>query len=257
MPILHKYYQTHWGNGFETHNAILDITPYKPEVMFIGTFNPDTPNENPADFFYGRNFFWTGFKNLFVHNAVVIANRRMPQNGNPPAHNLLNPTLAEIFCICLKVKLTFADLISEVLHHNNPHYYFLPNDNVVLNGNEYNLIQDGQNGGIGGLAQLDALGQVNWNTQNIINYLCNNPQIKQIYFTRQPIGIWAAQWNAIVDNPCMRGRQLTNIFTPSGRPLPTPVMNNLLHHWVHNVAQGFGCLNNNWLQANGVTLANF
>ncbi len=53
MSIQHKFYQTSFGNGFETHNAILDITPYKPEVMIVGTFNPDTPNANYADFFYG------------------------------------------------------------------------------------------------------------------------------------------------------------------------------------------------------------
>jgi hypothetical protein len=255
MPILHKYYQTNWGNGFETHSAILDITPYQPEVMFIGTFNPDTPNANFADFFYGRNFFWTAFKNLFTHNAIVIANRRMPQNGLRPP--ILNPTLNDIFALCISLKLSFADLVSQVLHHNNPQHQLLPNDNVIFNGNEYNLIQDGQQGNIGGLTQLNVLGQLNWNTQNIITYLCEHPNIKHIYFTRQPKGIWANQWNTIANHQCMIGRQLTNIFTPSGRPLPGPVMNNLLHHWVHNVAQGFGCLNNNWLQANGVTLANF
>ena len=191
MPVLHKFYQINWENGFETHDAILDITPYSPEVMFIGTFNPKTPNANFADFFYGRNYFWTGFKNLFVHNTVAIQNRRMPQNGVPPSHNLLNPTLAEIFCLCLKLKLTFADLIAQVFHYNNPQFQLLQNDNVVFNGNQYNLIQDGQKGNVGGLAQLAALGQVDWNTQNIIDYLCNNPQIKQIYFTRQPNGIWA------------------------------------------------------------------
>ena len=71
MSIKHKFYQTSFGNGFETHNAILDITPYKPELMIVGTFNPDTPNTNYADFFYGRNFFWTAFKNLFNHNCMV------------------------------------------------------------------------------------------------------------------------------------------------------------------------------------------
>src|SRR5258708_1789519 len=111
MPIFHKFQFTNWANGFETTNAILDITPYKPKVMFIGTFNPQTPNANFADFFYGRNYFWPGLKNLFIHNGVVIASRRMPPNGIPPAHNLLDPTLAEIFCICLKLQLTFADLI--------------------------------------------------------------------------------------------------------------------------------------------------
>lgn len=255
MPILHKFYQTNWNNGFQTHNSILDITPYEPEVMFIGTFNPDTPNANFADFFYGRNFFWTGFKNLFIHNAIAIANRRMPQNGPPPA--ILNPTLNEIFDLCITLKLSFADLISEVLHHNNPQYHLLPNDNVVFNGNVYNLIQDGQQNNIGGLEQLNNAMQVHWNTNSIIKYLCDRPSITQIYFTRRPTGIWGNEWNRIVNSKCMAGRLLTNIYTPSGRRLRNPVMNNLLHHWVHYVGQRFGRLENNWLQANGVTLANF
>ncbi len=251
MPIFHKFLQKNWENGFETNNTILDITPYKPEVMFIGTFNPETPNANFADFFYGRNYFWPAFKNIFIHHGVTIPNRRMPQNGMPAAHNLLNPSLAEIFCLCLKLKLTFADLISQVLN-NNAQFNLLPNDNVIFNNNEYNLIQDGQVGAIGGLAQLNALNQVDWNTNNVINFLCQNPQIRHIYFTRQPNGIWAQHWNLILNHECMVGRQLTNIFTPSGRPLPGPVMGNLIHHWVHNVAHGFGQLNNAWLVQHGV-----
>lgn len=255
-PIKHKFFQTNFGNGFETHNAIIDITPYKPEVMIIGTFNPDTPNSNFADFFYGRNYLWTAFKNLFIHKRVVISNRRMPTNGAPP--DILNPTLSEIIDLCIKLKLTFADLIHEVLHNNNPNIQPLPNDNIIFNGVEYNLIQDGQKGNVGGLEQLNNVNQVNWNTQNIIDYLCMNPQIKTIYFTRQPTGIWAQQWNFIVNHECIAGRLTTNIFTPSGLGLKgKPRMNALLNHWVHNENPDFGKLDNNWLTANEVNLNNF
>lgn len=256
MAIKHIFYKTNFGNGFQTHNGILDITPYKPEVMIIGTFNPYSPNKNFADFFYGRNFFWPGFKNLFIHNNVEILNRRMPPNGVPPV--ILNPPLTEIFELCAKLKLTFSDLVLEVLHHSNPNYEILENDNVIFNGVEYNLIQDGQRGVIGGLQQLNALEQVNWNTQNIINYLCNNPQIKTIYFTRRPTGIWATQWSLIVNHDCMKGRLTTNIFTPSGAGKPVyRSMKRLLNHWVHNNNQNFGRLDNDWLTNNGVILINF
>ena len=112
MPIQHKFFQKNFGNGFETNNAILDITPYNPEVMIIGTFNPEAPNANFADFFYGRNFFWTAFKNLFIHNNVVIPFRRMPPNGIPPA--ILNPTLQEIFELwyaSVKVHINLAKFV--------------------------------------------------------------------------------------------------------------------------------------------------
>lgn len=256
MAIQHKFYNTVFGNGFSTTNAILNVTPYKPEVMIVGTFNPNTPYANFADFFYGRNFFWPAFKNLFVHNNVTLLNRRMPPNGAPPAQ--LNPTLSEIYEMCIKLKLTFSDLVLQVLHVNNPNYQILPNDNIIFNGQEYNLIQDGQQGTIGGLQQLNVLGQIDWNTENIINYLCKNPQIKSIYFTRRPTGIWAAQWNLIINHSCMTGRLTTNIFTPSGAGAPVNrSMYRLLNHWVHNANPNFGVLDNNWLIQNNVVLNNF
>lgn len=256
MAVQHKFIQKNFDYGFETHNAILDVTPYEPEVMIIGTFNPNTPNANFADFFYGRNYFWPAFKNLFVHNNVVLLKTRMPRRGVPPA--ILNPTFTEIFELCNCTKLTFSDLVLEVLHYNNPNYQLLQNDNVILSGVEYNLIQDGQKDNVGGLQQLSNINQVHWNTQNTIDYLCKNPQITTIYFTRQPTGIWATQWNLIVNHPCMQDRNFSNIFTPSGQSLNgTPRMSSLLNHWVHNNNTNFGHLDNNWLRRCGVNPNNF
>lgn len=256
MPVRHKFYQSEFGSGFATHNAILDITPYQPEVLFLGTFNPDTPNANFADFYYGRNFFWSAFKNLFITQQIDLLNRRMPQNGKPPT--ILNPTLSEIFKICIKLKLTFADLALEVFHKENPNYKLLSNDNVIFNNAEFNLIQDGKKGNIGGLQQLNDMDQVNWNTKNIINFLCDNPQIHSIYLTRQPTGIWLNQWSQIVNHKCMGGRFLTNIFTPSGQGRPVfHSMARLLNHWVHNQIGNFGKLDNKWLEFNSVNIADF
>ena len=256
MSILHKFYQTNFGNGFETHNAILDITPYNPEVMIIGTFNPKTLHANYADFFYGRNFFWTAFKNLFNHNAPMITKRRMPTNGIP--QEILNPSFSEIFDLCIRLKLSFSDLILEVLHYNNPVFKTLQNDNIIFNKVEYNLIQDAKKGNINGLHQLNVIRQVHWNTQNIINYLCNNPQIKTIYLTRQPTGIWAAHWDQVITHNCMVGRVTRNLFTPSGAGAPVNrSMIRLLNHWVHNNNPSFGQLDNTWLANNGVNKNNF
>ncbi|MCZ2472366.1 hypothetical protein G9H62_05920 [Aquirufa ecclesiirivi] len=256
MPVRHKFYQTNFGNGYATHNAILYSTKYKPEVMILGTFNPDTPNANFADFFYGRNFLWTALKNLIIYQGLVLQNRRMPQNGNPRA--VLNPTLLEIFEICFRLKLTFSDLVLEVLHADNPNYQLLQNDNIIYNQQVFNLIQDGQKKEVGGLQQLNALNQVNWNTQNIIKYLCDNPQIKSVYFTRRPTGIWADHWNQIVNHECMAERLLTNIFTPSGQGRPVFYsMARLLNHWLHNDNHNFGKLDNNWLTRHGVNINDF
>ncbi len=255
MAIKHKFYHTNFGDGFETNNGILNTTPYKPEVMVVGTFNPNADKANFANFYYGRNFFWTAFKNLFVHNEILIKNRRMPTNSAPSV--ILNPQLPEILDLCIKLKLTFCDLVLEVLHNNNPVYHSLQNNNLILNGVEYNLINDGQRKDIGGLEQLHALGQVNWNTQNIIDYLIANPQIRTIYFTRRPTQIWAEQWNLIINNESLVGRLMTNIFTPSGLGLRgTPRMNALVNHWLHN-NPNFGNLDHNWLMENDINIETF
>lgn len=251
MPIFHKFYNVPpppigiaWDNRFQTHNAILDVTPYEPEVMFIGTYNPDIPG-NPADFFYGRNYFWTGFKNLFTDIDVMILQKRIYTNPK-------NPTLFEIFALCEKLKLTFADLIQAVLHNNNPIYNLVPRNKVYYTGQDISLINDN------GLQQLDGMGQVDWNTENIINYLCVHPKIKTIYFTRQPVGIWANHWNAIKNHPCLIGRNLINIYTPAGLGLAgTPRMTALLHHWVHYIGNRFGRIDRAWLLANGAKPSNF
>ena len=74
MPIEHKFLNYNkWNNGFQTHNAILDTMPYVPEVLILGTFNPNSLRNDFVDFFYGRNWLWTGFKNLFIHNEIIIA----------------------------------------------------------------------------------------------------------------------------------------------------------------------------------------
>lgn len=266
MAIPHRDIQRDWNNGFTTRNAILHQTLYEPEVLFIGTFNPGTDNANFSDFFYGRNYLWTGFKNYFVHNKVQLDTRRMPTNGRQ--ENLLtDPTLSEIFELCTKLKLCFTDLILEVLHKSNPHYTILENDNVIFSGNEYNLIQDGKsskklNDGskrtVLGLEQLDTINQVHWNTGNIISFLEQTPTIKTIYFTRKPTGVWGRELSKINYHSCMQGRRLTNIYTPSGQSLKgKPRMNALLRHWIFNKDENFGTLNNDWLTRHGVTLQNF
>ena len=50
MPILHKFQNHDWKNSFWTENSILKTDHYKPEVLFIGTFNHGWKC-NPSDFF--------------------------------------------------------------------------------------------------------------------------------------------------------------------------------------------------------------
>ncbi|POY37264.1 hypothetical protein C3L50_14675 [Flavobacterium alvei] len=268
MPILHKFQNHDWKNGFWTENSILKTNHYKPEVLFIGTFNPLTPNANFADFFYGRNYFWPIFKNLFVENQTIHNRRRMPTNGNPIPP--LNPTLDEIFKICKKCKIGFADMINSAFPHTEG-YQIKKNDNVIFNELEYNLILDNKKKGIRGLAELNNIKQIEWNIENIKNYLCENPTIKYIYFTRKPSGIWLKKWNDLIKSDCSIGKTFGFIFTPSGQPLtnlPIPFntrIKSLTHCWVWNNLQhqipinknGYCNLNHDWLIQNGVNPNNF
>lgn len=114
MAIAHKFQNRNWENfGFSTENTILKNKKYKPEVLILGTYNPDTPNDNHADFFYGRNWLWPAFKNLFIENEIIHMQRRMPTNGAP--NFPLNPTIEDVFTICKKAKLSFADLVGSVM----------------------------------------------------------------------------------------------------------------------------------------------
>lgn len=254
MPVQHKFLNHDWMNGFFTENAILKTDFYKPEVLIIGTNNPDTPNANFADFFYGRNYFWPAFKNLSNGN-FEISTRRMPSNGAPILP--LNPTTFEIFELCKQFKFSFADLISNVLVTQNQ-IDFLPNDNIVFQGQEYNLINDNARDGIGGLAELNQFNEVEWNTDRIIEFLCLNPQIKYVYFSRQPTGIWEEHWNQIIQSKCAVDKVFSVIYTPSGNALTgSPRMNALMRHWLFNEANNYDTLNHQWLQNCGVNINNF
>lgn len=256
MSISHKFREYNFGDGFMSKNSILTNTPYQPKILIIGTFNPNTPHANFADFFYGRNFFWPAFTNLFISNKIILTKKRMPTRGKP--NETLNPTLKEIKELCCKLELTFCDLISQVLHYNNPSYKILQNDNIIYNEHEYNLIQDGKKNGILGLDNLDSLNQVEWSTKHIIEYLSRNSQIKHIYFTRKPTGVWKRQWNDIICSCRNSNRFFTNIFTPSAQGKPVNYsMDKLLNHWIHNSNPNFGKLNREWLNENEVSVNTF
>lgn len=67
------------------------------EILILGTFNPDTPN-NPADFFYGRgkNYLWNLLPKVFDYKE------------------LKNSSLTEKKEFIDKFKIGFADIIQEI-----------------------------------------------------------------------------------------------------------------------------------------------
>ncbi len=239
MAILHTMCTKNWLGGFGTNNnAILTETPYKPEILIIGTYNPDTPENNAiADFFYGRNYFWPAFHNLSNNNPILLLQRRDVGNA---------PNIEGIFNLCEHFRLSFADLIFSVMQNDNP-VYQLEGNTVHFNDNNYNLIDDKD------LAALNQVRQVEWNAHNIISYLTITPSIHTVYFTRQPINPYQHYWNAIADHDYGRPLQFKKIFTPAARRLGgNPLIARLLRHWLWNDAAHYDTIDHDWLLGKGV-----
>ena len=210
----HKFENFKFSSSFYTENVILR-PPYNPEVLILGTFNPD--DGNFADFFYGRNFFWPIFR-MFYNNTTEYSNqKRSPKN--------LSPSLNEILDICSYFKLSFADLVLSTDSKDN----LIPDENV-LDGN------------------------IEWNTQNIINFINNTPSLKFIYFTRQKKGDWKVELNKISQETPLK---ILNIYTPSGQSLKgEPRILKLKDHWLFNDDENFDILNHSWLENCGMILSN-
>ncbi|MEY4570812.1 MAG: hypothetical protein RLZ10_5 [Bacteroidota bacterium] len=200
MPINHKFLNTNWGNGFQSTNAILTITPYEPEVLFIGTFNPNTNgNHNLANFFYGRdNYLFPMLHGIFNLGTI--------HNQLPPYDNIIWP-------ICTKLKLSFADLIKSVFP--NQIIGLTPNsNNVIFNGSNFNLLKDND------LLKLDDLyNEVVWNEENIIKFIKKTPTLKHIYITQKSNNEFLNRYNIIKENCARSNLSFRCIYTPSGQSL--------------------------------------
>jgi hypothetical protein len=257
MPIQHRFLKYpgedgnnifNWENGFETHSAILDTIPYEPEVIFIGTFNPEWA-WNQADFFYGRGMYmWPVLANLFLHNQNMIANPRTLINNNP--------TLPQIFEICKRAKITFADIVRETRDNIRTQEF---NAEVLVN-NEFvwNSYKD---------KQLDYMGKKGWledNVEAIVTYINRTPSIKHVYFTFKT-GKWIVRKkNEIINR--LTVEDIGSIISPSGNGLGLPIVGypnppaTMAHTWIWNRLPhhqsvnrpGYVTLSHEWLQSKGV-----
>ena len=97
-----------WDERFYTQNTILRrVDGVLPTTLVIGTFNPDLPL-NQADFFYGRNYFWSALDNIFNRDPQdFLASKRITNAAT-------NVDLETIFEICDSKRLCFTDLISSI-----------------------------------------------------------------------------------------------------------------------------------------------
>jgi hypothetical protein len=267
MPFLHKYQEHTFENGFQTHNSILDTVPYKPEVIFIGTYNHGW-SWNESDFFYGRGgFMWPIMANLFLYNHNHLTQKRTARNDNP--------TKQQIFDICESSKIVFADIVKGI--KDEIEAVELENENCVLVNQEYRWeTRQINNRRVGEYSDthLDNLADRNWlddNVQEIINYVNNTQSIKHIYFTFKS-GNWVVDKLNEIRQGIRNDVSSCSIFTPTangfGGQLDRPFHERawgLSHCWVwnglnHNIPinrPNYGHLDHDWLRNKGVNPDNF
>ncbi|MDI1324868.1 MAG: hypothetical protein PSV36_19145 [Algoriphagus sp.] len=262
MPFLHQYQTHNFGNGFQTHNSILDTVPYEPEVIFIGTHNHGW-SWNKSDFFYGRDMYmWTNLGNFFLYGHNQLIQQRNANNNVP--------TRPQIFEICQKGKIVFADIVKGI--KDEVPAVELKKERCVLVNNQYRWESrkiGNQKVGEYSDTHLDNMGAEGWLDNNIaaiIKYINETPSIKHIYFTFKS-GFWLVQKLNKIQQGVRNDVSSCSIFTPTGngfrKNLPAPYNErawSLAHCWVWNGLQnpipipkpGYGHLNHDWLRSKGV-----
>lgn len=265
MSIRHKFENKPpdapaiaWPQGYSTTNSILK-TPYDPEVIIIGSFNHGW-TWNDADFFYGRGMYmWTMMANLFLHNSNTLISRRNPLPGNNA------PTLTQIFEICNKGKLCYADVVLGT-NAEVPVVINAAINSVMVNGTyEWSDYKDDH------LNHMGTLGWLDNNVQNIIQFIQVTPSIKHIYFTFATGGAWIVGLKNVIIGAFPK-HQAGSIISPTGNGFGPNLAGyperpfSIAHHWVWNnmghaampvTNENFTNLDHAWLIRNGVNPNNF
>ena len=156
MACRHKFYP----------ELNLDGLGYEPETLIVGTFNPEWPANNTADWFYGRtedSFFWDVLPGVY------------------DAPSLMDAAREDRMQFCARHKIALTDLISEI------------EDAEPANRNHVKML-----GGFSDKAIVHNFDDFEFT--NIAAILQRHPAIKNVYLTR---GITEAFWRHLW-SPVMR-----------------------------------------------------
>lgn len=229
MSREHKFLKEKFTKGFYSENAILKNKDFKPEVVFLGTFNPKTDEKsNPANFFYGRNWFWPLLFSIAQDSDEKFYQRRTKKaNG---------PNLDDILDFITEYKLSFADLICEVLPEVKKEQYCIAGNKIIYQNNFYDLINDND------LAKLDKKELVKWN-RDIVDYIKQNPSIENVYFTRKYNKAFSTTLDKIESILRDRGLEIKYLYTPSCQGLKgKPRYDKLKSQWLEADLKGYDSL---------------
>lgn len=156
MSCKHKFYT-------ELKLAHVD---YEPETLIVGTFSPEWPADNIAEWFYGRtdeSLFWDVLPRVYGRES------------------LLNNSVAEWRQFCKDQKIALTDLISEI------------EDADVASKKHQKML-----GGFSDKAIMHNFDDFDFT--NIVSLLQKHSSIKNVYLTR---GITEAFWRHLW-SPVMR-----------------------------------------------------
>lgn len=177
MPCNHKFIE----------DLNLENLNFEPKTLIVGTFNPEWPNGNQAEWFYGRthnqhgnvnNNFWDVLPKLYDEES------------------LLNATPVEWKAFCKKHKIALTDLITS-----------------IDDADEHNLVHQNL---LGGYADNVIANNFNEHTfTDIVGLLQNNPCIENVFLTRGNDAFWNAQWNPISLYCNINDKCCKKLLTPS------------------------------------------
>jgi hypothetical protein len=154
MPCNHKFQKY----------LNLDSLDFEPTTLIVGTFNPEWPEHNTAEWFYGRTdtcYFWDILPRLYGEQS------------------LLNAHTTEWKQFCKDKKIALTDLISAI-------------DDAEQNNKAHNRM-------LGGFSD-DAI-EYNFDGfefVSIAGLLKRNPSIQHVYLTRTITdAFWRHLWNPV------------------------------------------------------------
>jgi hypothetical protein len=160
-----------------------DNLNFNPKYLIIGTFNPEWPEDNYAEWFYGRtnnNYFWEILPRMFQEESLRFNFNHIDWKK-----------------FCVKNQIVLTDLISSIndADQDNPHHYEVISK---FKDTEFaNTFMDFQ-------------------MTNVVGILEKYPSIDRIYFTRNPgVDLFDNEINAI-NNYCLNNNILfSHLITPS------------------------------------------
>jgi hypothetical protein len=177
MPCNHKFIE----------DLNLENLDFQPTTLIVGTFNPAWPENNQAQWFYGRiarNYFWDVLPALYQQPAL---------------RNLLADEIPVIWkMFCKRHNIAITDLVRSV------------NDADELNNEHHTFLGDYSDRNIANRFNDFAL-------TDVISLLRQHSSIKSVYLTtKAQIPFFNEIWNAI-ENYCLENNiHCRRLLTPSG-----------------------------------------